>query len=437
MKKPVISYSAMSDFRCLGDKCEDSCCRSWDISFDKKHFDLLKAKIINEGKDPTVFANDFVVANELEEKNFAQVIFDEAGDCPFLEKCGLCKIHSEYGVDVLSDVCTFFPRVFVQYSDRLEMSGSLSCPELVRKSMFSDENFELKPIDVSLLPRANDFPISVDLVDENENHYVERFADVREAMFDIMAYDEVSFEARLFSLSTMANTISSYYYSGCQAMQTRQLDTDLRSYSSNLKLTHTKIMLDQYIPHDPMAIIVVQAVLRLRLQRFPNENFSQLIQACFDYYNDKLVDIPTLPDGNFPPEALMNLYQIEAKKLSERYPDLLDKIFTRYVQNNLFRELYTSMPNLFMYIHMLTVRVAMLKFVIVSHPGIINILASDKPEQEQKTLIEEKIVEVIYQFSRSVDHNKSFLEIVFYAITEQQMMHFDYSLPFIKLQENS
>jgi len=186
-----------------------------------------------------------------------------------------------------------------------------------------------------------------------------------------------------------------------------------------------------------LAIIVIQAVLRLRVQRFPDEEFSKIINASFEYYEKKLANVPVLPDGNFPPEALMKLYQIEAKKLNMEFPELMDKVFSRYTQNSIFREMYTSMPNLFTYVHMLTIRVAMLKFLIVSHPEVIELLNSGLDKRMQQKLLEKKIVEVIYQFSRSIDHNMSFLEIVFYAITEQEMMHYDFSLPFIKLQETA
>jgi hypothetical protein len=269
---------------------------------------------------------------------------------------------------------------------------------------------------------------------------VEKFPVVRESMLNIMANNSVSFEAKLFSLSSLANAVSAYYYAGCHSSDTQQLESDLKSYSSNLKLTHTQVKLDQYVPQDPIVIIVVQAVLRLRLQRFSHERLSQLIGSAFDYYDEKLQGTPVLPDGNFPPEALMIQYQKEAKNLTQKFPGLMDKVFSRYVQNSIFRELYTSMPNLFTYIHMLTLRVAMLKFLIVSHPEIIEILRTDESGQNndsQQALIEKKIIEVVYQFSRSIDHNNSFLEIVYYAITEQQMMHYEFSLPFIKLQESA
>ena len=437
MKKPLISFSTMNDFACLGDRCEDSCCRSWDISFDKKHYNLLKTHTIDLGQDPTLIETHFSLSKTNDEKNFAQVIFDENDACPFLDESGLCDIHAEHGVDILSDVCTFFPRVFVHFEDRREMSGSLSCPELARKVLLTDASFDLTEISLDSLPREYDFPVSNEMYSDDDDIYSKKFFQVREALFTIMSNESVSFETRLYSLSSLANVISPYYYSGCNGFQIGQLESDLKTYSSRLKLMHTKILLDQYVPQDPMVIIVVQAVLRLRVQRFPNEKFSQLIESSFNHYENKMQDIPVLPDGNFPPESLMLLYQQEAKALNDKFPEIMDRVFSRYVQNSIFREMYTSMPNLFTYVHMLSIRVAMLKFLVASHPDIIALLQSEEGKETQKKLLEEKIIEVFYQFSRSIDHNNSFLEIVYFAVAEQQMMHYDFSLPFIKLQASA
>ena len=437
MSKPIISNSALSDFHCLGAQCEDSCCRHWDISFDKKHYDKLKASVIDAGEDPTLLDQHLFISETSNEKNYADVMFDENGACSFLDDCGLCKIHAEHGVETLSNVCTFFPRFFVQFEDRYEVSGSLSCPELARKTLLADQSFGIQEVQVNSLPRDHDYPVSNELMYDEDNIYLAKFSIVREALLKIMSDDSVSFETKLYSMSSLANAISTYYFEGCNPMQIRQLDNDLKTFSSSLKLTHTQLMLDQYIPQDPLAIIVVQAVLRLRVQRFPDEEFSRIINASFEYYEKKLESVSVLPDGNFPPEALMSLYQVEARKLNSEFPELMDKVFSRYTQNSIFREMYTSMPNLFTYIHMLTIRVAMLKFLIVSHPEVIDLLNSGLDKRMQQKLLEKKIVEVIYQFSRSIDHNMSFLEIVFYAITEQEMMHYDFSLPFIKLQESA
>ena len=91
------------------------------------------------------------------------------------------------------------------------------------------------------------------------------------------------------------------------------------------------------------------------------------------------------------------------------------------------------MPDPFLYVHMLTIRVAVLRFLITSHPEIIEMVNSDISFEDSINHFNEKIVEIVYLYARGIDHNHTFLHVVFQAIREQQMMSFDYSMAFIKL----
>ena len=90
------------------------------------------------------------------------------------------------------------------------------------------------------------------------------------------------------------------------------------------------------------------------------------------------------------------------------------------------------MPNPFVYVHMLTIRIAMIKFLVMSHPDILKILEQETDSAEEEDRVQKYVVDVFYQFSRAIDHNMNFLQVVYNAIAEQDMMSFDYALPFIK-----
>ena len=132
---------------------------------------------------------------------------------------------------------------------------------------------------------------------------------------------------------------------------------------------------------------------------------------------------------NIPPDKLALAFQQHWDKLNTRYGVQLEEYLARYVTNCLQREWFVSLPDPFVYIHMLTIRIAVLRFLITSHPNIISLLDNDVSIDE----FNKKIVEVIYLYARSIDHNHAFLHVIFQAIYEQQMMSFDYSMAFIKI----
>ena len=92
------------------------------------------------------------------------------------------------------------------------------------------------------------------------------------------------------------------------------------------------------------------------------------------------------------------------------------------------REWFISMPDPFVYFHLLTIRLAILRFLITSHPRIQSFLQ----QQADSAQIDKQLVEIVYLFARGIDHNLAFLQVVYQAMAEQQMMSFDYAMPFIK-----
>lgn len=111
-------------FRCLADKCPDSCCAMWEIVIDEKTLEYYNTQ-----------QTDF---SEVVRKN---ITVDEDGDscfmlkdgrCPFLNKNNLCDIHINMGEEHTCEVCKQHPRFIEEYDGFTEMTLSLSCPEASR-----------------------------------------------------------------------------------------------------------------------------------------------------------------------------------------------------------------------------------------------------------------------------------------------------------------
>lgn len=432
MTKTFYTYPVMLDFSCLGDKCKDTCCKSWDIRFDKYHYSLLQTCVENDSTQKKLFDKHIRLIEDGDDRNFALVNLNEQGYCPFLDVKGWCDLHKNYGVEPLGNVCAYYPRVISQYGDRYEVAGALSCPEVARQTLLGDKMFRIVEMDASLLPRPDDFPVTRCYVKADNDDYIGEFPKVRQAIIDLISDEAYPFDTRLFALSSLANNISAFYHEGITNLNTQTLQKELDKFLVDDGLDNIQDYMDQYTTDVPLAIIVVQAILRLRLQQFPNENFSKLIATVFARYESSLENKTELYGGNIPPDELWKKYQQHAAILTGRYPMLLNQVFTRYVQNCLFREWFVSMPNPFVYVHMLTIRIAMLKFLVMSHPEIIDLLDREESSVEEEEKVQEYLVDVFYQFSRAIDHNMNFLQVVYNAIAEQDMMYFDYSLPFIK-----
>ena len=118
-------------FRCIANRCEDSCCKDWDIDIDSatEAFyqsvqgslgDKLRCKLVTDEYGERVFKT-------------------ENGRCPFWNDDMLCDIFIGIGEEHLSRTCDSFPRVCVDYGVFSEHILSFACPEAARLMLRSDD----------------------------------------------------------------------------------------------------------------------------------------------------------------------------------------------------------------------------------------------------------------------------------------------------------
>lgn len=118
MKIRVPEYFV--DFKCIADKCLDSCCIGWEIDIDER----TRAKY--DALDTTLGA-------EIREKTVHGYFpLRENGRCAFLDDTGLCRIISAEGDGCLCDICREHPRYYGVGNGIIEGGLGLGCEEAAR-----------------------------------------------------------------------------------------------------------------------------------------------------------------------------------------------------------------------------------------------------------------------------------------------------------------
>ena len=438
LKYKMAGY--LRDFTCIGGECEDTCCKGWDIRFDQKHYELLEAAVRQQGGAESKTLRRYVKVNEPEsrtEQNYALLTLQKNGACPFLQTDGWCRLHKKFGVKPLSNICAYFPRVLSRYGDTVEMSGALSCPEIVRQCLFSEQGMELVPFEPDILPRPDDYPLTRELDLPTGEYYYEQFLAVREVLLKLLELEGFPLSSRLYFLSSFASRLGPFYHHEAEAQHRSQLKKELERALQVSTLERLNEFASRYVSADPVAIIVVQAILQLRVQHYPDEPHTRLVQDILRHYEQNLpapLQHATL-DGALPAAEMWTLFQQQQAKIDKAFGLELEHCLSRYLYNCLLREWFITMPDLFTYIHMLTIRIAILRFLLYSHPAIITLAeqqAATDASSDDLTALRKELVKVVYLHSRAIDHNTSFLKVVYDAINEQQMMNFEYALPFIR-----
>jgi lysine-N-methylase len=425
-------------FQCLGADCIDTCCQQWEVKLDRAHYKLLKDKMSNDKKEQALF-NNYILVNEQPvtgDHDYAMISMAPSGMCAMLDQSGLCSLHAKYGVEPLGDVCAFYPRVISRCDNDMELSGALSCPEVARLCLLTDNPFKFSKFNVSCLPRPKDYPIQRELPSNPFDYYAQHFKPVRNTMLKLLSQESYSLSTRLYALAGLANRISSYYHRDCVSQEMKSLDDDLKQSLHEDNLNGISEYLSQDSSVNSVALIVIRAILEIKTTQFPDEKLSQLaINIYKNYQQDVNVEHGI---SATPIEDIQSQYEVWRSQLPEVVNNKIEQYFTRYLANCFFREWFFTMPDVFTYVQMLIIRLAIMRFLFISHPDLHVLVEKleSAGEQEQAKLMNELdslAVHLVYNFARSVDQNLSFLQIIYTAVSEQQMISFDYSLPFVRL----
>ncbi len=416
-----ISYktpSSFSSFVCLGSDCEDTCCRNWEVKLDRQHFNLLKSVMHDDIHEKSIF-DQYIHLNEssiTSDHDYAFIRMGVNGYCAMLDEQGLCSIHAKYGVNVLGDVCTMFPRVVSRCGDTIELSGALSCPEVVRNCIDEKSPLQLKRFKTSELPRTKNYPIQRELSNLKDDFYSKNFKLVRNNLLKAMANEELDLETRLYVISNTTYKISSFYHRGCSEADNNQLETMLFTLSENEFISKLDTYIKNYGGNSSLGMIVVHSILSIKLQQSGEENISQLYGNIIEKYcasNENTAEI-----------LAQELVKVR-DRLDDDSAQFIDKALTRYIINCLYREWFVSMPDPFTYVQMLIVRLSMLRTLIYFDVG--------REKELSQHELRQKIVYIMYNFARNVDQNLEFLKVVYNALSEQSMINFDFSAAFIRL----
>ena len=110
------------EFHCTADKCEDTCCAGWQIVIDEKSIKKYK-KIKGHFM--------WQILRSIDWKNgvFRQ---DEKKRCAFLNENNLCDLYTACGKNSLCKTCKQYPRHIEEFEGVREITLSISCPEAAR-----------------------------------------------------------------------------------------------------------------------------------------------------------------------------------------------------------------------------------------------------------------------------------------------------------------
>lgn len=187
----TIKPDFYDEFKCIADKCTDSCCIGWEIDVDEAA--LEKYYKIN-----TPFGEEIrseIIKSEDGSNCFA---LKENDRCPFLNKQNLCNIIINCGEDCLCDICREHPRFYEWFPGVTECGLGLCCEEVCRLLLENDEPF-------SLVEENDGEEIILETTEDvAESDYYIFLSAFREKILEILFSKDIGFEEKLVNILSKA-----------------------------------------------------------------------------------------------------------------------------------------------------------------------------------------------------------------------------------------
>lgn len=179
-----------NDFKCIADKCPDTCCAGWQIVIDEETLDKYS-------KEKDEFSHRLKNSIDWAEG----VFFQNNGRCAMLNDNNLCDLVTAKGEGALCNTCHMYPRHTEEFEGVREYSLSLSCPVAARMIL---ENVDK----MKLVVEENDEPDPLEDEFEDFDFFMyTQLEQVREVIFDIAQNRSINVDSRMTYIMDMARKL--------------------------------------------------------------------------------------------------------------------------------------------------------------------------------------------------------------------------------------
>jgi lysine-N-methylase len=411
----TITARYLTRFKCLGASCDESCCQGWQVQIDLSHYRVLKAAMDGSQAERAEFRAG-VQLNEAaagDEGHHASIRLDrEKQRCPFLSPGSLCSVQTRYGEEALPDICATYPRLVARFGERLEVWGTLSCPELARQCLLHDDALEIVDAPPDISPRLAPSTAVLGPPTPYQSH----LDDLRAAVLELLSMREHPIGARLFVIASLGKQTAEFFNKSAAAVDDARLAEAIRHVTTRETVALWRVELSRLPPPETLTAKLFTEMLRERL-RTPLGSFRTLTDRVLASYGD--VAAVSVDD-------LWTAYAARRQLWLDRYADRVDLYFENYAKNFWMREWYVSSSDLLIHAQRLLVRVAVLRFLLFGHPALLEAAATDDLTLQREAL-DRAAVDVFYKFSRAIEHEGSFLDLIAARLVEPGMTSFAFA----------
>ncbi|MFL5351249.1 flagellin lysine-N-methylase [Archangium sp.] len=400
----------MTRFRCIAERCEDSCCSGMKVPVSESQWQRLQAAESGSPEHAERLRQHVSLnpGGASSERAFIEVPLH--ADCPFLDTERLCSLQRRHGEAVLPDICANFPRILTRWGERLEVSGTLACPEVARLCLLAEDALEPVPVDSTstFVPRpevARPIPVN------SEDAYCLHAETLRDAMLRLLRQSQYPLASRLAMLGQLAYGLDGFYFRGTESFRGAERASARARLKEELQRFDIPEVLDAVhedftglsLPGGP-CVGLFSAVLKARGATGRGERFTTWVRGVLESLQ--------LEDGGASgPEAAWRIYVERWQHLETHHGERVRQYFHNAALHHLWRSPFTDSPSLLAYVLRLALKVGLLRLTLAGHPRVAALCPEPASTSEAREQLDLAAVETFQLVAKHVEQAPEFLSL--------------------------
>ena len=405
----------MARFQCIGSACEDNCCgTTWRIAVDQPDYVKLERALADSAEDRERFARGCVRTPNRRQPywSYATLQPTPGGQCVFLTPDRLCGIHATRGAAVLPKVCRTYPRMVLRVGERLELAGTLSCPEVARLCLLADDAVQRETAEPETL---RTLLVRQRVPGASRDPWVRQLVPIRAAFLELLSGASYPLASRLYFAVHLARRLDVAHAAEKRRLRTARVLHTIRRCSSAAALAHLDRACRATDASGLLAVVLAQQILIMALRVQVPAAFKALVNAAYGPYLG-VEEVSKAGDGapeyTLRGDELWQAYLVRRARWEGRFPARIAQYFGNYAANYWMRHPYTKSPDLLVHMLQVLVRVAMLRFLLFNHPALQDVGEGQSRGPIDEAVLDQTAVEVFYLFSRAIEHSPPLLRLV-------------------------
>jgi lysine-N-methylase len=417
----ILTARYMTRFQCVGGACEETCCAGWKVQVDRRHYQILKKGMDRSKAEREEFreAVQRERGEQVSDAAYAHLNLRPDGSCHFLDAKKLCSAQSRFGEKALPQVCAVYPRHLLRNEEQIEVWATFSCPEIARQGLLHEDALDIVDGTPEISSRLDPHLGQRKAV----TPYQRYLGEIRRAAFHLLSMRDYPIATRLFMVAYLGKQTASFFNKEAAQLDDALLVRTVEQVCNPARVAAWHRELGSLPAAPAVTANLVNLVLTAKMKLGGAGSFAKLLDASLTSYGATLD-----PETGAPTLSLADLWSAYASRRDAWTAGLSDRIdlyFENYAKNYWMSDWYTRSPDLLAHAQQLLVRVAVLRFALFSHPDLQAGPGDDLAAG--RATLDRVAVEVFYKFSRAIEHDPAFLQLIASHLVEQGMQNFTHA----------